>query len=108
MTNKEQLEWLQREQDAGKIGRVGAADVNLDGVVESLSGEDALAALSAMGEDELGASLSVEAEAQGDGDPGEDPTAASSSSGGGDASPDADAETEVQPARTGERPPEAS
>ncbi len=131
-TNKDQLEWLKGMEDGGKLERVGSADVNLDGVVESLSGEDALAALRAMGEDELGASVQdpilasadssdssgLPSESQNENpDPTEqlsirsegDPSENSSGIGGEpETEPATDAEAVVQPARTGERPIEGS
>ena len=92
-TNKDQLEWLKGMRDGGKLVQVETADVNLDGIIESLSGEDALAALLAMGEDELGATMKPiarEREVQDrptpgvprppEGVPGADPTLASADS----------------------------
>jgi len=71
-TNKNQKTWLEAEKEAGKLGRIGAADIIVDGSLLSLPGDEALEVLSKMGDDDLAAALS-DAEAQADGDPGVDP-----------------------------------
>ena len=115
-TNKDQKTWLEAEKEAGKLGRVGAADVIVDGSVLSLPGDEALELLAKMGDDDLASSLSG-AEAQANGDPGvdpiepstdsssstpEEPAPESSESAEGGSTPSPSAEFDVAPAADAE------